>query len=81
MQRPDLQVIAAKWIAELRLQDRIITVQYVVNLSTPMGDPVYGLMTIENLDEGRFCIEVRSSAIGRSGHGMCCARIGAHSMD
>lgn len=59
MQRPDLQAIAAKWIAELRLQDRIITVRYVANLSDPFGNLVYGLMTILNLDEGRFLIEVQ----------------------
>lgn len=59
MHPPDLQALAAKWISELRLQDRLITVRYVANLCDPGGNCVYGLMTIDNLDEGRFLIEVQ----------------------
>lgn len=59
MIRPDIQAGSSKWIAELRLQDRIIMVRYTKNLADPFGKPVYGLMTILNLDEGRFLIEVQ----------------------
>ncbi len=67
MLRPDIQAIAAKWIAELRLQDRIVTVRYVDSLSDSLGNPVYGLMTIQNLDEGRFLIEVQDPLTWPSG--------------
>jgi hypothetical protein len=67
MIRPDIQAIAAKWIAELRLQDRLITVRYTTNLADPMGSLVYGLMTILNLDEGRFLIEVQDPSTWPSG--------------
>jgi len=57
--RPDIQAMAAKWIGELRLQDRIVRVEYVRDLRNPFGEPVYGLMQIENLDEGRFCVSIQ----------------------
>ncbi len=67
MPRPDIQAIGAKWIAELRLQDRIITIRYTTNLCDPFGNLVYGLMTIQNLDEGRFLIEVQDPSTWPAG--------------
>lgn len=67
MVRPDIQAIGAKWIAELRLQDRIITIRYTTNLCDPFGNLVYGLMTIQNLDEGRFLIEVQDPSTWPAG--------------
>lgn len=59
MIRPDLAAKAQAWITELRLQDRVIAVRYVRDLATPAGDPVYGLLVIENLDEGRFAVLIQ----------------------
>jgi hypothetical protein len=67
MQRPDIVAISQKWITELRLQDRLITVRYTTNLSDPLGNLVYGLMTILNLDEGRFLIEVQDPSTWPNG--------------
>lgn len=67
MQPPDLQALRSKWVNELRLQDRIITVRYVAGLCDPTGNLVYGLMTIENLDEGRFLIEVQDPSTWPAG--------------
>jgi hypothetical protein len=59
MIRPDIAMMGAKWIGELRLQDRVITIRYVRDLASPGGAPVYGLLVIENLDEGRFSVLIQ----------------------
>lgn len=61
MIRPDIQALCAEWIGAdgLRIQDRIISASYVPNLATDSGAALYGLLRIDNLDEGRFSVSIQ----------------------
>ena len=69
MIRPDIQALCAEWIGPdgLRIQDRIILAAYVPNLCDASGAPLYGLLRIDNLDEGRFSVSIQDPATWPAG--------------